>query len=145
MAINLHELKARLSDHNFRLTKSRLIIYKVFYEHKDKHLNLDEVHRYCISSKSGVGIATIYRTAKLFENMGLIKKVDLGESCSRYEVVSSKRHIHLRCKQCNKVFELSQSTSQPFTNEILSKIGFTVTEFSLVNGICNKCRTIKNL
>ena len=33
-----------------------------------------------------IGLATVYRTVQLLEEMGVIRKLDLDDGCSRYEL-----------------------------------------------------------
>ncbi|QOR34901.1 transcriptional repressor [Clostridium sp. 'deep sea'] len=141
MDISLHNFKSLLDQYGYRITNSRLIIYNVFSKYQNKHLTLADVFHYCKLSSNSIGIATVYRTARIFENIGFIKKIDLGDNSSCYEVVRENNdHFHLKCRVCNQIIEVEQSISIAFKNQILAEMGFGITEFNLINGICKQCR-----
>lgn len=141
MEINLHSFKSLLDQYGYRITNSRLIVYNVFNKYHNKHLTLADVFNYCKLSNSSIGLATVYRTARIFENIGFIKKIDLGDNSSCYEVVSENNdHFHLKCRVCNKIIEVEQSISIAFKKQILAEMGFEIKEINLMNGVCEQCR-----
>ena len=56
-----------------RLTEQRKLVAKVMSESKD-HPDVDELHKRVNKLDSKISIATVYRTVKLFEELGIIAK-----------------------------------------------------------------------
>ncbi len=87
-----------------------------------------------------VGIATVYRTMKFFEEMNIIESLDVGDGMKRYELNLSLHHDHLVCTSCSKIIE--------FTDDLIEKQQVTVARnynFDLkdhvmtIYGLCENC------
>ena len=100
--------KARLlAIENERILKQAREEGKKITEEKKRKAEeiYDEVKRIC----PDIGLATVYRTVLLFEELNVIYKLDLNDGCSRYELVhedEEHRHHHLICNKCKKVIEI---------------------------------------
>lgn len=51
-----------------------------------------------------VGIATIYRTVKLFIEEGWLRTLELPGEQTRYEPAALPHHHHFQCRACGRVF-----------------------------------------
>ena len=65
-------LKELLDKNGFKTTVQRKILYEVLSENKDKHLSTEEIYDLIKNKYPKIGIATIYRTLLLFEEIGLV-------------------------------------------------------------------------
>ena len=99
----------------------------------------DEVKKIC----PDIGLATVYRTVLLLEEIGIIFKLDLNDGCSRYELVHSEevhRHHHLVCNECKAVFEVQDDLLDELEDRIENTYGFKILDHSVkFFGICSKC------
>lgn len=87
-------------------------------------------------------LATIYRTLQLFDECGLIKKLNFGDGCYRYELSEDEKHQHhhLVCLNCGDVFEFDDDLLEELENKITKKDNFIVVDHMVkILGYCNKC------
>jgi Fur family ferric uptake transcriptional regulator len=89
----------------------------------------------------GVGMATVYRTLKLFADEGWLATVALPGESPRYELAGKRHHHHFRCRNCDGVFELQ---SCALALEGLLPAGFQLEEHEVVlYGRCDGCAAKK--
>ncbi len=86
-----------------KLTEQRKIIVKVLSDSSD-HPDVESVHKRAIKVDKRIGIATVYRTIKLFEDNNLLEKHEFKGYSSRYETVRENHH-HLIDIKSGKVKE----------------------------------------
>ena len=89
-----------------RMTGQRRVIARILSE-SDDHPDVEVLHRRAVLEDSGISIATVYRTVKLFEEAGILTRHDFGDGRSRYETISEDHHDHLIDLQSGKVIEFS--------------------------------------
>ncbi|KUK08004.1 MAG: Fe2+/Zn2+ uptake regulation protein, partial [Caldanaerobacter subterraneus] len=66
------KLKEKLKEKGFKLTTQRRVILDVIMENKDKHLSSEEIYDLVKRKYPEIGLATVYRTLQLFEELGLV-------------------------------------------------------------------------
>ena len=77
-----------------KLTEQRKIIAKVMSDSRD-HPDVDELYNRVSKIDSKISIATVYRTVKLFEEVGIVTKHDFKGGKARYEEINEGHHDHL--------------------------------------------------
>lgn len=102
---HLHELKDRLRGLGLRATGSRLSVLEALH-HARGPLTHDEV----MQALEGVGMdrATVYRVLSDLADVGLLRRMDLGDKVWRFELDDACRgiaidHPHFMCEQCRSV------------------------------------------
>jgi Fur family ferric uptake transcriptional regulator len=119
-----------------RKTNQRKAIREVFAR-ADRPLSTHEVLDAAQRHKAGLGIATVYRTLKLFLDEGWLTAVKLPGEPPRYEIAGKPHHHHFYCGLCGRVFEVPGS-SKLF--DALVPQGFTLESHELVlYGRCDTC------
>ncbi len=95
--------------------------------------------------RSGIDLATIYRTLNLFAEKNWISKVDLSDGHSRYVMKPTSSHLHtLLCKACHRIEHLSGCFVEKQQEE-LKKKGFTSLSHKVeFVGLCPDCTAPKN-
>lgn len=139
-----HDLaRSILKGAGYKLTGQRMLIYKVLEEHKDKHLTPEEIHHYAEIEDENLGIATVYRTLLIFDNLGIVQKLNIDDSGARYELVSEiegHHHHHLICSKCSKVEEVRVDLLDEVEEKIEKSHGFKIENHELkFYGICSEC------
>jgi len=89
------------------------------------------------------GIATVYRTLELLEEIDVLKKVDFGDGRARYEVrdEDNEHHHHLVCQRCGKITEFEDDLLVKLETAIYRKTGFRITEHvAKFYGVCAECQ-----
>ena len=102
-------------DRNIKLTENRRIIARVISDSVD-HPDVEEVFYRASKINPKIGIATVYRAVKMFEELGVIAKHDFGsKGRARYEKLEGEdHHDHLIDINSGKVVE--------FFNEEIEKL-----------------------
>lgn len=70
------------------------------------HFNVQEVVKKVQSRDASIGAATVYRTAALLRDAGLVRETLVNDDGSTvYEVSDSDHHDHIVCLDCGQIFE----------------------------------------
>ncbi|MBM7622695.1 Fur family transcriptional regulator [Sporohalobacter salinus] len=128
---------------DFRLTSQRKIILKTLIENNDRHLSVDDIYNLIKEKNNFIGIATIYRTLDLFEDLGVVVKRNFGNKSAKYEFVfeDETKHHHLICKSCGKVIEIDNFLADDIKEEIMKIKEFQIIDYSLhIYGYCKECK-----
>lgn len=138
------EMKELLKQSGYRFTGQRSAVLDVIVKHGDYHLSTDEIYNYVRESNPEIGIATVYRTLIILENIGIVMKLDLDDGLSRYELTRENeyhRHHHLICRKCGSVSEVEEDLLESLEDQILQKNNFLVQDHRVkFYGLCGRCR-----
>ena len=113
-----------------RLTEQRKLIAKVMSESKD-HPDVDELHKRVNKLDSKISIATVYRTAKLFEELGIIAKHDFKGNKARYEQTSKEHHDHLIDINTGEIIEFVNEDIEKLQKQVAEKFGYKLVDHRL--------------
>ena len=83
--IDIEALKESLKQKGYKLTPQRRSILDIIIEKEGMHLTVEEIYDEVKKVCPEIGLATVYRTVLLFEELNVIYKLDLNDGCSRYE------------------------------------------------------------
>jgi Fur family transcriptional regulator, ferric uptake regulator len=140
-------LKDMLKGKGYKNTPQREIILDVMEQQVGKHLSIEEIYDIVKKTNSDIGLATVYRTLLLFDNIGLVQKIDLDDGFSRYELNrhnNDHKHHHLICTQCGSISEVEQDFLEALEQQIMNEHGFFVKDHRVkFYGICNNCGNSK--
>lgn len=140
---DLEEIKLYLKSKGYKLTAQRECILNIIIENSDKHLTVDEIYNYVNQKNKTIGIATVYRTIMLFEELGVLSKLVFDGRIIRYELSSldeKHTHHHLICVKCNKIMEVKEDLLEDLEKQVEDKYKFSILDHNLkILGICNEC------
>ena len=135
--------KERLKEKGCKLTMQRRSVLDVLLEHHNDHLSTEEIYDKVKMNFPEIGLATVYRTVQLFEEMGIVDRLNFDDGCSRFELASDDtvhHHHHLICEECNRVFEVENDLLDEIEKEIESKYEFKIHDHNVMfYGICKDC------
>ena len=97
-------------------------------------MSTEEIYDIVKEVSPEIGLATVYRTLLLLEEMKLIHKIDFNDGRSRYELTKSNEehlHHHLVCTQCGSINEVKEDLLGQLEDQIYNKNGFLVTNHSV--------------
>ncbi|TAH63673.1 MAG: transcriptional repressor [Gottschalkiaceae bacterium] len=138
------DLKNKLKENGYKLTTQRRVILDVILENQGKHLSPEEIYDSVRDKYPEIGLATIYRTLQLFEQLNIIYKLNFNDGCGRYELSSTSndhRHHHLVCLNCNKVIEVELDLLDNLESEIEKQKNFKIMDHNVkFFGYCKDCR-----
>jgi Fur family ferric uptake transcriptional regulator len=90
----------------------------------------------------GVNITTIYRTLELLEQIGMVTHTHLGHGAPIYHLATDADHVHLVCRDCDRVTEIGPDAIRPLITALEDSHGFETDVGHLtVFGRCADCRT----
>lgn len=110
-------------ERGMKMTGQRRIIARVLSDSHD-HPDVEELYRRSVKADPKISIATVYRTVRLFEEAGLLDKLDFGDGRARYEEASEHHHDHLIDMQSGKVFEFNDPDVEELQIRIAKKLGY---------------------
>ncbi|MFP4327942.1 MAG: Fur family transcriptional regulator [Paracoccaceae bacterium] len=113
----------RCEARGLRMTGQRRTIAAVLQEAED-HPDVEELHSRAASRDSGISLATVYRTVKLFEEAGILEKVDFGDGRARYEDAERAHHDHLIDMVSGEVIEFCDPEIEALQERIAARLGY---------------------
>ena len=120
-----------------RDTRQRRAIRRVFMN-VDRPLTPDEILEYGQQIVPSLGLATVYRTVKIFVAEKWLSEVELPGGGLRYELADRPHHHHFLCRSCDQAFDVHRC---PDEVERLAPEGFEVDGHELtLFGLCVTCR-----
>ena len=117
-------------ERGVRLTDQRKLVAKVMSESHD-HPDVDELHKRVNKIDSKISIATVYRTVKLFEEVGIIAKHDFKGGKARYEELSESHHDHLIDIKSGEIIEFVDEEIEKLQKKVAEKLGYKLVDHRL--------------
>ena len=112
-----------------KLTEQRKTIVKVLSDSSD-HPDVESVHKRAVKIDKKIGIATVYRTIKLFEDNNLLEKHEFKGYSSRYETVRENHH-HLIDIKSGKVKEFRNTLVDAMQKQVAKEMGYKLIDYRL--------------
>ncbi|HNU50403.1 MAG TPA: Fur family transcriptional regulator [Verrucomicrobiota bacterium] len=96
-------------------------------------------------SRDACDPATVYRSLSLFQRMGLVRRVDLGDGVARFEIADDDprghHHHHLWCRRCKRIVRLDQCVLAEVEAALARHYGYADVQHRLeFFGICPECQ-----
>lgn len=114
---------ARCEAKGLRMTGQRRTIAQVLQQSED-HPDVEELYSRASEVDSGISIATVYRTVKLFEEAGILERLEFGDGRARYEDAERDHHDHLIDMQSGEVIEFVDPEIEALQEKIAAKLGY---------------------
>lgn len=114
---------ARCEAKGLRMTGQRRVIAQVLETSQD-HPDVEALYARAIEIDAGISIATVYRTVKLFEEAGILDRLEFGDGRARYEDAERDHHDHLIDIQSGQVIEFVDPEIEALQEKIAAKLGF---------------------
>ena len=124
---NSIDLEALCAEKGLRITEQRRIIARVISESED-HPDVETLHMRASAIDSGISIATVYRTVRLFEEAGILDRHDFGDGRSRYEASPEAHHDHLIDVESGRVIEFVDPELEALQRQIAERLGYRLVD-----------------
>ena len=135
-----HDAIERLRAAGRRVTPERELLVGII--DRNPHLDATEIYRIAREQRPRIGLATVYRTLTLLEELGVIQACELGEAHSHYEVQQDD-HLHLVCSDCGRIVDVPSPES---FRDVAKSQGFQVDRIRLeLIGYCADCAKKRSL
>jgi len=113
----------RCEQKSLRMTSQRKIIAQVLEDTAD-HPDVEELYTRASKIDPTISIATVYRTVKLFDEAGILDKLEFGDGRARYEDAERDHHDHLIDINSGSVIEFVDSDIEKLQDKIANKLGY---------------------
>ena len=113
----------RCEQKSLRMTSQRKIIAQVLEDTTD-HPDVEELYTRASKIDPTISIATVYRTVKLFDEAGILDKLEFGDGRARYEDAERDHHDHLIDINSGSVIEFVDSDIEKLQEKIANKLGY---------------------
>jgi Fur family ferric uptake transcriptional regulator len=137
MTLDTATLKVLLSKNGSSLTKPRRVIFSLLLSQEPQSMQV-LVKR----AEGKVDRATVYRTVELFEELGIVHRLNIGW---KYKVELSDiflgHHHHFHCNNCGKTFTLTANPMlETMIDTAVAKEGYSPRSHNLeISGLCPAC------
>ena len=130
------DIATLLRDSGNSVTQQRLFVFSLL-EGKEP-LTMAELY---LLAKHKLDRASVYRTVALFEELGIVQRVNIGW---KYKIELSDRfaehHHHLTCLTCHKVIPISEQELEAFISGLAKSYQFKPVDHQVeVQGYCEAC------
>ncbi|SDQ80869.1 Fur family transcriptional regulator [Thermostaphylospora chromogena] len=129
------ELRAR----GYRVTPQRQLVLEAVKELE--HATPEAICSRVRQTARGVNISTVYRTLELLEELGMVTHTHLGHGAPTYHLATEADHVHLVCRDCGEIQEISPEMVQSMVTTLDRELGFETDVHHLtVFGRCSRCK-----
>jgi Fe2+ or Zn2+ uptake regulation protein len=132
------ELSAALRERGLRATSQRLVMHRLLRA-RDRHVTAEELLAEAGESLPGVSLPTVYSTLELFEDLGVVRRVNDGSGTLRWDTRADEHH-HLICRRCGRVEDIEAPVDMDRARRTAARAGFSADSAEVViSGLCARC------
>ena len=117
-------------EKGMRMTDQRRVVARVLSTSQD-HPDVEELYRRAAAVDPHISIATVYRTVRLFEDAGIIARLDFRDGRSRYEEAPDHHHDHLIDMKSGQVVEFMDEEIERLQTLIAKRLGYRLVDHRL--------------
>jgi Fur family ferric uptake transcriptional regulator len=124
-------IEKKCQEKSLKMTGQRKVIAKVLSDAND-HPDVEEVFKRASEKDDSIGIATVYRTIRLFEENGIVEKHDFGDGRARYEEAhDEKHHDHIINIRTGEIIEFFNEEIEKLQEKIADSHGFELVDHKM--------------
>lgn len=136
-SVTADAIERLLARRGYRLTGPRRHLLEVM-ESMGDHFQAEDV----LSAAPEVGRATVFRTLRLLQDLGVVCQVVLDQGTLAYRLAPEEHHHHLLCVECGAVEDFSSDSLESVFEELQAKTGYAIEAHRLeVYGRCPVCQS----
>ena len=122
--MTITSIEKKCEEKGLKMTGQRRAIAKIIATATD-HPDVEEVYKRASKVDRSIGIATVYRTVRLFEENGIVEKHDFGDGRARYEEAhEDTHHDHIINIKTHEIIEFYDEELEKMKEKIAEKHGF---------------------
>lgn len=149
MEARIEKIKQQLQSQGYKLTPQREATVRVLLENEEDHLSAEDVFMLVKEKAPEIGLATVYRTLELLNELHVVEKLNFGDGVARYDLRGDNNkhhHHHLICVQCGSMQEIQEDWLGPLEERLEKEFQFHVVDHRLdFQGICRECQEKERL
>lgn len=128
----LGSMMEALHQEGFRLTPQRRLILKAIAQQVGWHVHAKEIYQWVRGKDPGIGLATVYRTLHMLEDMDLIQKIQMFAHAESAYPKNSPQHYHLVCTKTGQIMDAYDDLLETVVQRAAKEYNFRVTKTRLV-------------
>ena len=113
-----------------RMTNQRKVIAEII-ENTFDHPDVEELYNRASAIDDSISIATVYRTVKLFEESGILDKLEFGDGRARYENADREQHDPLIDINSGKVSDVADNEIETLQEVTDRRTGYELSAHKL--------------
>lgn len=125
----MSSLEEKCIKAGLRMTQQRGVILKVL-DKSSNHPSVEDIYNAAKKIDSSIGMATVYRTLGLLEELNLVTRHDFKEGHARYEATCD-HHDHLIDVDSGKVVEFYNEDLEQLQKKIARELGYDLIDHRL--------------
>ncbi len=126
----MSRVEKRCVEQGLRMTDQRRVIARVLSDSED-HPDVETVYQRASAIDRRIGLATVYRTLRLFEEANILERHDFGDGRARYEETPEEHHDHLIDIQSGKVIEFTSPEIEALQRKVAEELGYRIIDHRL--------------
>lgn len=122
-----------------RTTYQKQSILKALQSMRGQHPTVDAICAEVAKNIPSISLATVYRVLNQYAEQGLVNRVHIPDSPTRYDDWLAPHH-HLLCNSCKQLFDLPPLPLPELALPQDTEAGHTITGVELIfRGTCSGC------
>jgi Fur family ferric uptake transcriptional regulator len=125
-----------LKQAGYSVTRARVAVFTALVEQEP--LRMHEL----VERTKSVDRASVYRAVELFEQLGIVQRLNTGWKY-KIELTDkfSAHHHHVTCVHCGKTVAINETALERFIEEIARSHGFVPEAHQIeIQGVCDMCK-----
>lgn len=118
-----HSVEQLCAEKGLKMTAQRRVIARVIDDAHD-HPDVPAIYDRAVKVDPHISVATVYRTVRLFEDVGILTRHHFADGPSRFETEPDEHHDHLIDLTTGKVIEFRSRDIERLQVAIAKKLGY---------------------
>ncbi len=132
------ELSELLRERGLRATSQRVVMHRLLRE-RDRHVTAEELLSEASEQLPGVSLPTVYATLELFEQLGIVRRVNGGGGTLLWDT-RAEAHGHMICRRCGRIEDMEIPVDLERARRVAARAGFEPDRAEVVvSGLCGEC------
>lgn len=123
-------LERLCAEKGLKMTEQRRVIARVLSDATD-HPDVDKLYRRVSEIDPHIGIATLYRTLRLFEEVSILERHEFRSGRGRYEEAPAEHHDHLIDVRSGRVVEFRDEEIERLQRKVAERLGYRLVDHRL--------------
>jgi|SRR5262245_20166100 len=132
------ELAERLRERGLRATSQRVVMHRLLRD-RNRHVSAEELLSEASQRLPGVSLPTVYATLELFEELGVVRRVNGAGGTLLWDTRPDAHH-HMICRRCGRIEDMETPLDLERARRSAARSGFRADRAEVVvSGLCADC------
>ena len=129
-----------LHQHGYRVTTPRRVVMAIIAA-SPVALSPKDIYEQTLDEEQEVGIASVYRTVEMLEELGLVQQVHQPDGCHGVWPVYKGHNHYLICQECGRMEVIpGDEDIDSYIHKVEAQTGYRIQEHWLqFFGLCSQC------